>query len=321
MIRVLVTGGAGFIGSHIVDALISRGHCVVVVDNLYRGKKENINPEAKFYKIDIRDKKLENIFKKEKPQIIFHYAAQIDIRTSVRDPAYDAEINVLGTIKVLQHAVKYGVKKIIFAATGGALSSEATVLPTPENKFALPISPYGAAKISAEMYLHYFWKAYGLSYMALRMANVYGPRQIPEGEAGVIAIFINKMLNGDQPIIFGSGRQTRDYVFIEDAVRAGMLALKSNKVGSYNVGTGKETNVIYLFKKLKQLTGSNVPEIHGSPIGQKKKKIDLVGGEQMRSSLDSGKIRRELGWKSKVTLDDGLKKTVEWFKKKVASNE
>lgn len=313
--KVLVTGGAGFIGSHVVDALISHGHRVVVVDNLSRGKKENINPKAKFYKVDIGDKKLENIFKKEKPEIIFHYAAQIDIRTSVRDPASDAEINVLGTIKILQHAVKHGVKKIIFAATGGALSSEETVLPTPENKIALPVSPYGAAKISAEMYLHYFWKMYGLHYFALRMANVYGPRQSPMGEAGVIAIFTDKMLRGGQPVIFGSGRQTRDYVFVEDVVRAAMLALGSNKVGSYNVGTSKETNVLQIFKKLKQLTGARVGEVHGSPLGQEKKATALAAGEQMRSVLNCSKIRRELGWKPKTNFDDGLKKTVEWFKK------
>jgi UDP-glucose 4-epimerase len=313
--KILVTGGAGFIGSHIVDALISRGHRVVVVDNLSRGKKKNINPKAKFYKIDIRDKKLENIFKKEKPQIVFHYAAQIDIRTSVRDPASDAEINVLGTIKILQHAVKHGVKKIIFAATGGALSSEETVLPTPENKIALPVSPYGAAKISAEMYLHYFWKMHGLPYLALRMANVYGPRQSPMGEAGVIAIFTDKMLHGGQPVIFGSGRQTRDYVFIEDVVGAAMFALKSNKVGSYNVGTGKETNVLQIFKKLKQLTGARVGEVHGSPLGQEKKTTALAAGEQMRSVLDYSKISREMGWKPKVAMDEGLRKTVEWFKK------
>jgi len=314
MAKIIVTGGAGFIGSHIVDALIERGHEVVVIDNLYRGKKQNINPRAKFYKIDVRDKKIQGIFKKEKPAFVFHYAAQIDTRTSVRDPIFDAEINVLGTINILQNAAKYGVKKIIFAATGGALSSEATVLPTPENKFALPVSPYGAAKISAEMYFHYFWKTHGLPYAALRMANVYGPRQSPEGEAGVIAIFTDKMLHGKQPIIFGSGKQTRDYVYVGDVVRANLLALKSKKVGSFNVGTSREIDVLKLFKTLKKLTGSRASEIHGVPIGQGTAK-NKIAGEQMRSVLDYSKIRRELGWEPKVKLDEGLEKTVEWFRK------
>ncbi len=312
--KILVTGGAGFIGSNIVDALVAEGHRVVVIDNLSRGKKVNLNPKAKFYKLDIRNRKISEIFKKEKPQVVFHYAAQIDTRTSVRDPMFDAGVNVLGTINILQNAAAVKVKKIIFASSGGAISSEETVLPTPENKFALPVSPYGAAKISAEMYLHYFWKMYGIPYVALRMANVYGPRQNPHGEAGVIAIFINKMFSGEQPVIFGSGRQTRDYVYIGDVVRANLLALKSKKVGSYNVGTGKETDVIYLFKKLKQLTGAAAREIHGSPIGQKNKATALAPGEQKRSSLDAGKISRELGWRPGVKLDDGLGKTVDWFR-------
>lgn len=312
--KILVTGGAGFIGSNIVDALVAEGHRVVVIDNLSRGKKVNLNSKAKFYKLDIRNRKISEIFKKEKPQVVFHYAAQIDTRTSVRDPMFDAGVNVLGTINILQNAAAVKVKKIIFASSGGAISSEETVLPTPENKFALPVSPYGAAKISAEMYLHYFWKMYGIPYVALRMANVYGPRQNPHGEAGVIAIFINKMFSGEQPVIFGSGRQTRDYVYIGDVVRANLLALKSKKVGSYNVGTGKETDVIYLFKKLKQLTGAAAREIHGSPIGQKNKVTALAPGEQKRSSLDAGKIGRELGWRPGVKLDDGLGKTVDWFR-------
>lgn len=312
--KILVTGGAGFIGSNIVDALVAEGHRVVVIDNLSRGKKANLNPKAKFYKLDIRNRKISEIFKKEKPQVVFHYAAQIDTRTSVRDPMFDAGVNILGTINILQNAAAVRVKKIIFASSGGAISSEETVLPTPENKFALPVSPYGAAKISAEMYLHYFWKMYGLSYVALRMANVYGPRQNPHGEAGVIAIFSEKMLRGEQPIIFGSGRQTRDYVYIGDVVRANLLALKSKKVGSYNVGTGKETDVICLFKKLKQLTGAKAREVHGSPVGQKNKATALAPGEQKRSSLDAGKIGRELGWRPGVKLDDGLRKTVDWFR-------
>ncbi len=313
--KILVTGGAGFIGSHIVDALISRGHRVVVIDNLSAGKKENVNPKAKFYKIDIRDKKIAGIFKKEKPQAVFHYAAQIDARASARDPMFDAEINVLGSLNILQNAAISGVKKIIFASSGGNLSSEETVLPTPEDKISLPASPYGAAKFSIEMYLHFFWRTYGMKYVALRLANVYGPRQSPHGEAGVVAVFTNKMLRGEQPKIFGSGRQTRDYVYVGDVVRANLLALKSNKIGSYNVGTEKETNVLSLFRKIKKLTGAKVREVHGLPAGQANKTAALMPGEQQRSVLSFKKIQRELGWKPTVALDLGLDKTVRWFKK------
>jgi len=314
MAKIIVTGGAGFIGSHVVDALVARGHRVAVIDNLFSGKKENINPKAKFYKMDIRDKKIADIFKKEKPEVVFHYAAQIDARASARDPMFDAEVNVLGSINILQNAANIGVKKIIFSSSGGSLSSEETVLPTPEHKIALPVSPYGAAKFSVEMYLHYFWRNYGMKYIALRLANVYGPRQSPHGEAGVIAIFTNKMLHGEQPIIFGSGKQTRDYVYVGDVVRANLLALKTKKIGSFNVGTGQETSVLKIFKILRKLTDSRAPEIFGAPIGQGKVAGE-VAGEQMRSVLDNSKIRRELGWKPSVNLDKGLEMTVKWFRK------
>jgi UDP-glucose 4-epimerase len=313
MAKIIVTGGAGFIGSHIVDALVGRGHRVLVIDNLSSGKKENINSKARLYKIDVRDKKLANIFKKEKPQAVFHYAAQIDARASARDPMFDAEVNILGSINVLQSAAMAGVKKVIFASSGGSLSSEETMLPTPENKISLPVSPYGAAKFSVEMYLHYFWKTYGMKYAALRLANVYGPRQSPHGEAGVIAIFTSKMLRGKQPIIFGSGRQTRDYVYVGDVVRANLLALASNKIGSFNVGTSQETDVLKIFKTLKKLTKSNVSEIHGAPAGRGSEK-NKIAGEQMRSALDYSKIRRELGWKPNINLEKGLAMTVDWFR-------
>ena len=313
MAKIIVTGGAGFIGSHIVDALVGRGHRVLVIDNLSSGKKENINSKARLYKIDVRDKKLANIFKKERPQAVFHYAAQIDARASARDPMFDAEVNILGSINVLQSAAMAGVKKVIFASSGGSLSSEETMLPTPENKISLPVSPYGAAKFSVEMYLHYFWKTYGMKYAALRLANVYGPRQSPHGEAGVIAIFTSKMLRGKQPIIFGSGRQTRDYVYVGDVVRANLLALASNKIGSFNVGTSQETDVLKIFKTLKKLTKSNVSEIHGAPAGRGSEK-NKIAGEQMRSALDYSKIRRELGWKPNINLEKGLAMTVDWFR-------
>jgi UDP-glucose 4-epimerase len=307
MSRILVTGGAGFIGSHIVDALITCGHRVVIVDNLSRGKKKNVNPKAKFYKIDIRDKKLENIFKKEKPNFVCHHAAHIDLRESVRDPIFDAENNIIGSLNILQNCVKYKIKKIIFASTGGALYGEAKIIPTPETYPAMPVSPYGAAKLSIEHYLHYYFKMFGLSYATLRYGNVYGPRQDGRGEAGVVAIFAEKMLTGKQPTIFGDGCQTRDYVFVGDVVRANLLAVQSKKIGFYNVGTGAQISVNQLFKKLVKITGIRVKEIHGP----------AALGEQKRSCLSFAKIRRELGWKPNVALDEGLQRTVAWFKSKI----
>lgn len=304
MSKFLVTGGAGFIGSHIVDALIKRGHRVIVVDNLLTGKKENLNSKAKFYKTDIRDKKLEGIFKKEKPDFVCHEAAHIDLRQSVRDPIFDAENNIVGSLNILQNCIKYKIKKIVFASTGGALYGDAKIIPTPESYPAMPVSPYGVAKLSVEHYLYYYFKVSGLSFVALRYANVYGPRQATLGEAGVVAIFIEKMFSGKQPIIFGDGRQTRDYVFVEDIVRANTLALGSNKIGFYNVGTSVETNVNQIFRKLVKITDAKIKEVHGP----------AMPGEQRRSCLDFSKIKRELGWKPMVDLDQGLKRIAEWFK-------
>jgi len=304
MSKFLVTGGAGFIGSHIVDALIKRGHRVIVVDNLLTGKKENLNSKAKFYKTDIRDKKLEGIFKKERPDFVCHEAAHIDLRQSVRDPIFDAENNIVGSLNILQNCIKYKIKKIVFASTGGALYGDAKIIPTPESYPAMPVSPYGVAKLSVEHYLYYYFKVSGLSFVALRYANVYGPRQATLGEAGVVAIFIEKMLSGKQPIIFGDGRQTRDYVFVEDIVRANTLALGSNKIGFYNVGTSVETNVNQIFRKLVKITDAKVREVRGP----------AMPGEQRRSCLDFSKIKRELGWNPMVDLDQGLKRTAEWFK-------
>ena len=312
--KFLVTGGAGFIGSHLVDRLIKGGHKVVVIDNLSTGKKENLNKKARFYKADICDKEISQIFKKEKPEVIFHYAAQIDVRKSVEDPIEDAKINILGFLNIIQNFIsisqpnqhKSVFKKFIFASTGGAIYGEAKVIPTPEIYLEYPLSPYGIEKLAIDKYLNYYHKVFGLPYVSLRLANVYGPRQNSKGEAGVIAIFCDKMLSGKQPIINGVGKQTRDFVFVDDVVEANILALKKNKIGTFNIGTAKETDVNTIFKKLKELTGSKCKEIHGPALL----------GEQKRSCLNFLKAKKELGWKPKYSLDKGLNKTMEWFRNK-----
>jgi len=308
--RILITGGAGFIGSHLADRLIKNGDKVILIDNLSTGKKENINPKAKFYKIDIQSPKISDIFKKEKPEILFHLAAQIDVRKSVEDPIKDAKINILGSLNVIKNFYQESLKntkkpKIIFSSTGGAIYGDAKIIPTPETYPEFPLSPYGICKLTIEKYLNYYWKVFNIPYVALRYANVYGPRQNSKGESGVVSIFIDKLFSGESPIINGSGKQTRDFVFIEDIIEANILAMKKNKVGVYNIGTGKETDINTIFQKLKKITNSNLKAVH---CLEKK-------GEQKRSCLDYKKAQKELSWKPKYNLDEGLIKTVEWFKK------
>ena len=308
--RILITGGAGFIGSHLADRLIKNGDKVILIDNLSTGKKENINPKAKFYKIDIQSPKISNILKKEKPEILFHLAAQIDVRKSVEDPIKDAKINILGSLNVIKNFYQESLKntkkpKIIFSSTGGAIYGDAKIIPTPETYPEFPLSPYGICKLTIEKYLNYYWKVFNIPYVALRYANVYGPRQNSKGESGVVSIFIDKLFSGENPIINGSGKQTRDFVFIEDIIEANILAMKKNKVGVYNIGTGKETDINTIFQKLKKITNSNLKAVH---CLEKK-------GEQKRSCLDYKKAQKELSWKPKYNLDEGLIKTVEWFKK------
>lgn len=322
--KILVTGGAGFIGSHIVDRLIKEGHKVAIIDNLTTGKKENINsiylkgqnPKAKFYKLDIQSPKISQVFKIEKPEIVFHCAAQINVRESVENPVEDAKVNILGSLNIIQNFFSINQRiykrrstfanKIIFLSTGGAIYGDADIIPTPETYPEFPLSPYGIAKLSVEKYLNYYFKVFKLPYIALRLANVYGPRQNSKGEAGVVAIFCDKMLCGAQPFINGSGRQTRDFVFVQDVVEAAILAMKSKKTGVFNIGTSKETNINTIFRKLNKLTSANCKEIH-SPQKQ---------GEQKRSCLDYSKAKKELKWTPKYDLDKGLEETVNWFKGK-----
>jgi len=304
--KILVTGGAGFIGSHIVDRLVLEGHEVVVVDNLSTGKERNINKAAKFIKLDILHPKLEKIIKNEKPEVISHHAAQMDVRRSVADPLFDAQVNILGFIHLLEYAVKYGTRHVVFASSGGAVYGEQSQFPANEQHSTFPVSPYGISKLAGEKYLFYYKQNSGLDYTALRYANVYGPRQDPFGEAGVVAIFTQKMLRHEQAVINGNGMQTRDYVYVEDVVEANMMAIHSRPVNAetFNVGTGKETSVNQLYKILQSLTDSPLKEIHGP---EKR-------GEQVRSVLDYSRIHKFLDWEPKVPLKVGLEKTVNYFR-------
>jgi UDP-glucose 4-epimerase len=302
--KVLVTGGAGFIGSHLTDRLIGEGHQVVVVDNLSTGKKKNLHPDATFYKVDILSSRLERVFEKEKPQLICHYAAQMDVRKSVENPAFDAQNNIIGLLNILEAAVKNRTRRVIFASSGGAIYGEQTAYPASEEHSTHPISPYGVSKLASEQYLYYYQKVCGLDYTVLRFANVYGPRQSPEGEAGVVAIFSNLLIQNQQPIINGNGMQTRDYVFVEDVIDANMAVIYNDAHDTFNVGTGKETSVNDLFEALIAGTGSNAKMVHGP-----KKK-----GEQLRSCLDWGKLNRTLGWEPRFSLKEGLTKTIAYFR-------
>ena len=241
--KILITGGAGFIASNIADRYLELGHEVVIVDSLITGRRKNVPEAAKFYEIDICDEKIKNIFEMERPDIVNHHAAQMDVRKSVADPAYDAGVNILGTINLLQNCVKYKVKKFIFASTGGAIYGEQDYFPADEKHPNQPLSPYGITKLSCEKYLFFYNDTFGLNYTVLRYANVYGPRQNPHGEAGVVAIFSQRMLRKEQPVINGEGTQTRDYVFVGDVVKANELALTGGDQKIYNIGTGIETDV------------------------------------------------------------------------------
>jgi len=304
--KILITGGAGFIGSHIADLLIEEGHDIVILDNLSNGKEENINPKATFYHLNILDKKLTDIFRKEKIEVVIHHAAQISVRDSVKDPIHDMEINIKGSLLLLEYCIKYHIKKLIFASTGGALYGEQDYFPADENHPTRPLSPYAIAKLSIEKYLFFYHNTYNLPYISLRYANVYGPRQDPYGEAGVVAIFTQKMLQSEQPIINGDGKQTRDFVYVCDVARANLLALKHDVIGEINISTGIETSINQVFHEIKKLISSNASEIHGPPMP----------GEQLRSALSFKKAKKVLGWEPTTPLPEGLKYTVTFFQKK-----
>ena len=303
--KVMVTGGAGFIGSHLVDRLIQEGHEAVVVDNLSTGKRKHVNRAARFYKLDVQSPRLERVFRKERPSVLMHLAAQMDIRRSVEDPIFDAQSNILGTINVLEQAVHHGSRKVVFASSGGAIYGEQEVFPAPESHPTRPLSPYGISKLAGEFYLAYYQQYSGIQYVSLRYSNVYGPRQDPHGEAGVVAIFTQKMLSGEQPIVNGTGRQTRDFVFVEDVVDAHLAVMGKDVQGCYNVGVGEETSINELFGMLADLTKSGSKQVHGP----------AKKGEQARSVVDSTKLRQELGWEPRTPLSEGLSRTVEFFRR------
>jgi UDP-glucose 4-epimerase len=303
--KILVTGGAGFIGSHVVGAFLDAGHEVLIIDDLSTGRKSNLNPAARFYQIDIRDPQVEEIFRNEQPDVISHHAAQMDVRRSVADPLFDAEVNILGSLRLIEYAKKFAVKKFIYISTGGAVYGEPEYLPCDENHPINPICQYGASKHTVEHYLYMYHVNYGLKYTVLRYPNVYGPRQDPHGEAGVVAIFCGKMLAGEQVIINGDGEQTRDYVYVGDCARANVMVSGENITGGiYNLGSGKGTSVNEIFAGLRDITGYKLAAVHGPA------KL----GETRFIYLSAEKAARELGWKPTIELMDGLRKTVDYFR-------
>jgi UDP-glucose 4-epimerase len=305
--RILVTGGAGFIASHVADAFLAAGHEVAILDDLSSGRHENVNPRAKFHHLDVQAPEVATVFRELRPEVLCHHAAQMDVRRSVADPVFDARVNIVGLLNLLEQGRQHGLRRVLFASTGGAIYGEQDVYPAPETHPTQPLSPYGVAKLASERYLYFYQQAYGVSFAALRYANVYGPRQNPHGEAGVVAIFSEKFLRGEEPIINGDGTQTRDYIFVDDIVRANLAALTASFSGMINLGTGIETDVNVLFRRVRALCDSRAPERHGP----------AKPGEQRRSVIDSSLAAKVLGWRPQVELKEGLRRTVAYFRERV----
>lgn len=302
--KILITGGAGFIGSHIADACLKAGYRTHIVDNLSTGNIANVPHDAIFHQLDIRNDAIERLWKQEKFNILIHAAAQMNVRKSVEDPFTDADINILGTLKLLEAGRHNGLDQVIFSSTGGAIYGEPHYAPQDEEHPVNPVSPYGITKRSVEYYLHYYTTEFGILSTSLRYANVYGPRQNSKGEAGVVAIFTEQLLKGEQCVINGDGSQTRDYIYVDDVVQANMKALKAKTSEIYNVGTGVETDVNELYKFLKEEIGSEAEPHHG----------EEMPGEQQRSVVGATKLKKQFGWNQEYDLKKGLKETVSWFK-------
>jgi UDP-glucose 4-epimerase len=308
-VKIVVTGGAGFIASHIVDAYINEGHEVHVIDDFSTGQEKNLNHRATVHSLDIAEPETARLIRQIKPDILSHHAAQMDVRRSVADPTFDARVNILGFINLLEAAKDVGVRKIIFSSSGGAVYGDREPIPANEEHPTIPLSPYGVSKLTGELYLGYYHLNFGLPFVALRYANVYGPRQNSQGEAGVVAIFISQLLAEKTPIINGDGKQTRDYVFVGDVVRANVVALDASYVGPVNIGTGRETDVVTICELLRQGLESKIKAVHGPA------KL----GEQRRSCLDVSLAGKVLRWRAEVTLQSGLKKTIAYCREAGAS--
>lgn len=306
--KILVTGGAGFIGSHVCDAFLAKGHEVHALDDLSSGKKENLDPRVKLFVADIRSKDAHQLILAEKYEAMAHLAAQMDVRKSVADPRFDADVNIGGFINLLEACAKVGTKRVVFSSTGGAIYGEQDVFPAPETHATRPVSPYGTSKAAGELYLGYYAAQYGLSYAALRYSNVYGPRQNPHGEAGVVAIFSERLLDGRPCTIFGDGKQTRDFVFVKDVARANALALDSRFNGPINIGTGVETDLNQLYALM-----AKAARVEAAAQYAAKKP-----GEQMRSCIANDRAQELLGWKPEVSIAEGLEQTVEFFRQRKA---
>lgn len=308
MAKILVTGGAGFIGSNVVDAYVAAGHAVAVVDNLHAGKQKNVNPKAAFYPVDIRSAELAEVFEKEKPDYVNHHAAQIDVRRSLTEPMFDADVNILGSLNMLELCVKHQVKKVLFASTGGAIYGEPKALPASEECPPNPKCHYATSKLAFEHYLQLYQTLYGLRFTVLRYPNVFGPRQSPEGEAGVCSILTGLMLRGKQPTLYGFGEPLRDYVFVGDIARANVIALEKGDGDTLNLGSGKGTSVRELFDTIKAILG-----YPGEPA-----LAPLRTGEIERVYITGDKAAKVLGWRPEVSLRDGLSQTVEHIRRQSA---
>jgi UDP-glucose 4-epimerase len=302
-VRALVTGGAGFIGSTLVDALVGAGAQVSVVDDLSRGRREQLNAGADFHQLDVVDDRLAALVASIAPEIVFHEAAQIDVRRSVAEPVLDTRINVLGTVNILEASVRAGVRRLVFASSGGALYGDTDVLPTPETHPCVPASGYGAAKLAGETYGSVFHQVHGLDFIALRYGNVYGPRQDPRGEAGVVAIFAERLLAGSDAVINGDGTQTRDYIFVDDVVDANLRAAETTALGAFNIGTGRQCDVNELYSHIARAAGVERAPQHAT----------AKPGEQRTSCLDVTRAAELLGWRPRVPLEEGISRTVDWF--------
>ncbi len=302
--KTLVTGGAGFIASHLSDRLIELGHDVVIVDDLSKGKVENLPMQAKFYEMDIRDKSLGQVFATERPEVVFHHAAHADVTNSVRDPEHDASVNVLGSLNLLECCRASEVRKFIYANTGGALYGQPSYIPADEAHPIDPVAPYGVSKHVVEQYLFTYKANHGLDYTSLRYPNIYGPRQDPHGEAGVVAIFALQLLTGRQPVIFGDGSKTRDYVYVGDIVEANILALNGEAGGIYNLGRGIEVSDLQVFETVRAAVGSQTEPVFA----------EVRPGEVEHIALDASKAENELGWKWKMDLTDGIAAAVDYYR-------